>query len=194
VLTFPSTPKGTATVQASRGIRIKYLNYWAIDDCFLTPDVEGTEVPVRYDPFDVGTAYAYVKGRWVRCISEYHALFQGRSEQEIKVISAELRQQKQQHTRSLPLRAKTIASYLESTEASEAIQLQRLKDLAATDVHHQMQSSNNSHLVEPTVPSLDNQAEQTTKEDYASIAQGHLSKGDVDLTQIRPYAKEELWK
>jgi putative transposase len=194
VLTFPSTPKGIATVQASRGIRIKYLNYWAIDDCFLTPDVEGTEVPVRYDPFDVGTAYAYVKGRWVRCISEYHALFQGRSEQEIKVISAELRQQMQQHTRSLPLRAKTIASYLESTEASEAIQLQRLKDLAATDVHYQMQSSNNSHLIEPTVPSLHSQAEQTTKEDYASIAQGYLSKGDVDLTQIRPYAKEDLWK
>ena len=27
---------------------------------------------VRYDPFDMGTAYAYVKGQWIRCISQYY--------------------------------------------------------------------------------------------------------------------------
>ncbi len=30
-------------------------------------------VPVRYDPLDAGHVYAYVAGRWVTCISDYHA-------------------------------------------------------------------------------------------------------------------------
>jgi putative transposase len=194
VLTLPSTPKGTAIVQACQGIRVNNLNYWAIDDCFLTPSVEGTAVPVRYDPFDVSTAYAYVNGCWVRCISDYHASFQGRSEQEIKVISAELRQQNRQHRRALPLRAKAIASYLESAEATEAIQLQRLRDLAATDVHHQIQpnshrqvtvktASTSTHQPPPDAPGSD----QFQKSQRSTIVQ-------IDPTQVRPYPNEALWQ
>ncbi|MDZ8261940.1 hypothetical protein, partial [Nostoc sp. ChiQUE01b] len=39
--------------------------------------------PTVSDPFDMGTAYAYVKGRWIRCISEYYKYFQNRSEKEV---------------------------------------------------------------------------------------------------------------
>lgn len=193
VLTFPSTPKGTATVQASRGIRINYLNYWAIDDCFLKADIEGIEVPVRYDPFDVSTAYAYVNGRWVRCISEYHALFQGRSEQEIKVISAELRQQKQQHTRRLPMRAKTIAAYLESTDISEAIQLQRLRDLAVTDVHQQMQPCSQTQPASAVASPSGSRIEQATDDGYQLETRRHMAVVKIDPAQVHPYANEELW-
>ena len=119
ILTLPSTTKGTAKIHPRRGIRIHYLDYWVVDDSFLNPLLEGTEVPVRYDPFDVSAAYAYVQGRWVRCISEYHAIFQGRSEREIKLTSIELRQQQQQRTHHLRLRAKMLAQYLESVETSE---------------------------------------------------------------------------
>lgn len=194
VLTSPSTPKGTATVQASRGIRINYLNYWAIDDSFLNPAVEGKEIPVRYDPFDVSTAYAYVKGRWIRCISEYHALFQGRSEQEIKVISVELRQQKQQHRRALPIRAKAIASYLESTEASEAVQLQRLRDLAATDVRQQIQPSSKLPTAVTTAFSTDGRVERQSQDGCWSEIRKHSITAQVDPKQVHPYTNEELWK
>lgn len=193
VLTFPSTVKGTATVQASRGIRINYLNYWALDNCFLNPNVEGTAVPVRYDPFDVSTAYAYVEGRWVRCISEYHALFQGRSEQEIRMISAELRQQKQQHSRCLPVRARTLASYLEFTEASEAIQLQRLRDLAATDVHNQLQTGTQAQLAASASASPNSQTKQATDKGYQPETRMPVAVVKIDPTQIHPYANEELW-
>lgn len=174
ILTLPSTAKGTAKVHPGRGIRVNYLNYWAIDDSFLNPTVEGTSVPVRYDPFDVSTAYAYVKGRWVRCISEHQALFQGRSQKEIRAISAELRREKQLHSHNLPLRTKTIASYLESTETTEALQIQRLKDLAAGDVHHQLQP----HFSPSTDPVNEQQSPDTI---------------EIDLTQIKPYRNEELW-
>jgi hypothetical protein len=82
IFTLPSTPKGTAKVQPSRGVKINYLYYWSTDDSFLRPEIEGTNVPIRYDPFDLGTAYAYVKDHWVRCISEYYKSFHERSERE----------------------------------------------------------------------------------------------------------------
>ncbi|MGL4621957.1 MAG: Mu transposase C-terminal domain-containing protein, partial [Chroococcidiopsis sp.] len=68
IFTLPSTPKGTTKVQPKIGVKINYLYYWSTDDSFLNPNIEGTSVPVRYDPFDVGTAYAYINGCWVRCI------------------------------------------------------------------------------------------------------------------------------
>ena len=43
---------------------------------------------VRYDPFDAGAAYAYVERQWVRCCSEYHTVFQGRSQKEILLEAA----------------------------------------------------------------------------------------------------------
>ena len=67
-------------------------------------------MPVRYDPFDMGTAYAYVDGQWVRCISEHYALLQGRSEREVRYASLELRRQKQQYANHIT----TVESVIES--------------------------------------------------------------------------------
>jgi putative transposase len=193
ILTLPSTPKGSATVHARRGIHINYLDYWAIDDCFLNPDIEGKKVPVRYDPFDVSTAYVYVKGHWVRCISEYHALFQGRSQQEVKITSAELRQQQQQHIRRLPIRAKNLAAYLESTAISETMQLQRLKDLALTDVHQQLPSARQPQSVATPTLLADQQITPAAENgDPIAMRRDHTVL-KIDPTQVKPYDNEELW-
>jgi putative transposase len=95
MLTLPTTRTGTAKLHAGRGVKIHYLYYWS--DAFVDPSAEGTQIPVRYDPFDAGLAYAFVKKRWVRCISEHHARFAGRSEREIQLASAELRRRHQRH-------------------------------------------------------------------------------------------------
>jgi len=134
IFTLPSTPKGTAKVQPSRGVKINYLYYWSIDDSFIQPEIEGTDVPVRYDPFDMGTAYAYVKGQWIRCISQYYKSFQHRSEREVKLATVELRRTRQKFSKRLNLTAKERAAYLEEAEAKEAILEQRLHDLAGQDV------------------------------------------------------------
>jgi putative transposase len=63
-------PKGTAQVEPGRGVKINYVYYWS--DEFRPATMEHSQVPVRYDPFDIGTAYAFVQGRWVPCISEYY--------------------------------------------------------------------------------------------------------------------------
>jgi transposase InsO family protein len=132
MLTLPSTRKGTAKVQPRCGVKINYL--YDSSEAFLDPVVEGTQVPVRFDPFDAGVAYAFVRGRWVRCLSEYYATFTGHSEREIQLASMELRCRKQQHGQQLRLTARQLASFLASVEAEEVLLAQRLRDAAVRDL------------------------------------------------------------
>ena len=67
--TLPTTPRGTARVVPGKGVKIQHIFYWA--SALRDPEVEQSQVPVRYDPYDAGTAYAYVRNRWVQCISEH---------------------------------------------------------------------------------------------------------------------------
>ena len=123
MLTLPTTRKGTARVVACLGVKIHYIHYWA--EAFLDPEVEGTQVPVRFDPFDAGTAYAFVKGRWVRCFSEHYARFAGRSEREMMLATAELRKRRQRHNQQSTLTARQLADFLASLEAEELLLEQR---------------------------------------------------------------------
>ncbi|BAZ70854.1 integrase, catalytic region (plasmid) [Fischerella sp. NIES-4106] len=56
ILTLPTTKKGKALVQPSKGIKIDNKYYW--HNTFRDPQVERTLVNVRYDPFNAGVAYA----------------------------------------------------------------------------------------------------------------------------------------
>jgi transposase InsO family protein len=124
--TLPTTPKGTAKLRAGRGIKIHHLYYWS--DSFRDPEIENTQVSVRYDPFDVGIAYAFVANRWVRCYSEYYSTFHGRSEKELMVATKELRALKTSHSQQFNFTAKKLADFLESVEAEEVMLMQRLCD------------------------------------------------------------------
>jgi putative transposase len=65
--TLPSTHRGTAKVSPGRGVKVNGVRYWA--EAFRDPSVENCEVAIRYDPFDMGTAYAFLSGRWTECHS-----------------------------------------------------------------------------------------------------------------------------
>ena len=58
VTTLPSTRNGVAKVNSRTGVKVNYINYW--NPTFNSPVLENQSVPVRYDPFDIGMAYAYV--------------------------------------------------------------------------------------------------------------------------------------
>lgn len=73
MLTLPTTAKGTAKVQPGRGIKINNRYFWS--EVFYNPRIEGTRVPVRYDPFNAGKSYAYALSQWVECHSEYYKSF-----------------------------------------------------------------------------------------------------------------------
>jgi putative transposase len=149
MLTLPTTQKGTAKLRPGRGIKVNYLYYWS--DAFLDPDVEGTQVPVRYDPFDAGLAYAFIRKRWVRCISEHHARFAGRSEREIQLASAELRRRQQRHNQQFRVTARQLADFLASVEAEEVVLEQRLRDAEARTT---LEPLVGTPLMDPTIVAL----------------------------------------
>jgi len=106
--TLPTTPKGKAKVQPGLGVKVRCVYYWC--DEFRDPEIERKQVPVRYDPFDAGTAYAFVANRWVRCHSEYYSVLRGRSEKEMMLTTQELHKQNSGSSRRFALNAKSADS------------------------------------------------------------------------------------
>lgn len=129
MLMLPAPDRGGCRiVQPERGIKLSNIYYWSND--FRNPEVERSKVEVRYNPFDVSEAYAFVQGQWVKCISSYYQHFQGRSEKEINLISKELVKRKSAQGRNVALKDKDLAQFLNSVEAREGELLkQRLKAL-----------------------------------------------------------------
>jgi putative transposase len=126
ILTLPAPVGSTRKVQPGRGVKIHNIYYWSND--FRDPEVEQSSVEVRYDPFDIGIAYAFVRGHWVQCISNYYAQLKGRSEKELHLISAELYQRKRQHGQNVLNSDNELVQFLSSVEATEEqLILQRLK-------------------------------------------------------------------
>jgi hypothetical protein len=131
ICTLPTTAKGTAKIAAGRGVKIHHVYYWS--DEFRDPELECQQVPVRYDPYDIGTAYAFSRNRWVRCHSEFYVALRGRSEKEVSLATKELRRRHQQHAcQRMRLNAKVLATFLESVESQEALLTQRLCDSEST--------------------------------------------------------------
>jgi putative transposase len=126
VHTLPTTCKGTAKIAPGRGIKIHNLYYWS--DSFRAPDVEKQRVPIRYDPFDAGTAYAFVNKEWTECHSEYFSVFHGRSEKEIMLATQELRKLAQRQSGEFTITSRKLAEFLQSVQAEEVLLEQRLND------------------------------------------------------------------
>jgi transposase InsO family protein len=127
VHTLPTTHKGIAKVAPGRGVKIHNLYYWS--DAFRRPDVEKQRVAIRYDPFDIGTAYGFVNKEWTECHSEYFAVFHGRSQKEIMLATEELRKSMQHQSGEFSVTARKLAEFLDSVQAEEVLLEQRLGDM-----------------------------------------------------------------
>ena len=132
MLTLPTTTKGTAKVMPSRGVKINHVYYWC--EAFRDPEVQREAVPIRYDPFDAGLAYAFVRRQWLQCHSEYYAVLKGRTEREIMLATAELHQRRRRHSADFTVTARQLAEFLQSVEAEEKLLTQRLRDWESKDV------------------------------------------------------------
>ncbi len=64
--TLPTSDRGEKLqVHYKRGVQVHYEFYWSKK--FDDGEVVGTEVEVRYDPFDIGRVFAFVQGEWAEC-------------------------------------------------------------------------------------------------------------------------------
>lgn len=155
--TMPSTPKGVAKV-THQGVKIKYRYF----NCaaFNLPGVLGTSVPVRFDPDNFGRAYAYVNGNWEECISEYYSVFQGYTEKQIQLTTKYLHLKARQRNAELAINAKVLAEFLDSVEAEELLEVQKLKDRESLPhrqmINHVPAVQPNSSLSSPMPPSSGN--------------------------------------
>ncbi len=168
MLTRPTTRKGTAKVLPGKGVKINNFYYWS--DVFRRPEVEESQVSVRYEPFDKGLGFAYVRGEWVECHSEYYSVFRGRSEREVMLATAELRRRSTRHSQQFPITAARLAHFLESVESEEVLLRQRTADREARNV---LKLINN----EPIKPEL-NQASP-------AITAAAISADSVEPQQVR---------
>jgi len=132
--TYASTPKGTAKVQVGRGVQINYIYYWC--DVMRDVEVEGTNVTVRYDPFDISVAYVYVAGQWRMCRSDYSIELASCSERELKLITEEIRKrQRILHGReTVEITQKQLAEFRRSNQQTERILEQQFRDLELRSV------------------------------------------------------------
>lgn len=126
MLTLPTTRKTTAKVQSGCGVKINNIYYWS--DVFRNPRVEAKQVPVRFDPFDAGVAFAFALGQWQECHSEHYRVFRNRSERELMIATAHLRRRQTLHSKQFGITALKLAQFLESVEAEEILLRQRQAD------------------------------------------------------------------
>ena len=171
---LPTTPKGTAKVRPGCGVKINYLSYWS--DEFRPSTIEHTQVPVRYDPFDISVAYAFVRGHWVPCISEYYLQFKDHSERELLLATAELRKRLQEQAKHEAITAKRLAEFLADARGHEAVLMQRQRDAEAQDVFAQMGGYRKEQPKQtastPPMPSQSTQTLPESAEEEANVYAG----------------------
>jgi putative transposase len=121
--TLPA-PKRPAKVSRN-GVRINYFDYW--NDAFLNSDLRGKQLPLRYDPSDLSTAYAYVGTAWERLyVPRYGELLDGLSERELRSLTTELRLRAQQaQDDRLHVTAPVLVQHLDHIEEHETVARQR---------------------------------------------------------------------
>lgn len=130
--TMPTPDRETAKVNRRKGVQVHYEFYWS--DKFLSDKVAGTEVEVRYDPFDVSRVFAFVQGEWTTCLATHFTLLRHHSMREWQMLSVELRKRRSISAQQVPLTAKHIAAFLASVEAEEQVGVQRLCDAEMRDI------------------------------------------------------------
>lgn len=112
---LPSTPKGYAKIIQSRGVKINHIYYW--HEAFRANS--NTNVNVRYDPYDIGTAYAYVGKSWLACRSQYYAQLKGLTESGLRAISVEIAQRQRHSSQKFTINAQMIAAFIAETKGTE---------------------------------------------------------------------------
>lgn len=131
--TLPTPERGEKVrVTYRKGVQVHYEFYWSKK--FDDGKVVGTEVEVRYDPFDISRVFAFVKGEWTQCDAAHFLVLRNHSARELQLISDELRKRRSASAQQYPITIKHIAEFLASVEAEEQFGIQRLCDAESQDI------------------------------------------------------------
>ncbi len=190
ILTLPAPDTRKRKVQPGKGIKIHNIYYWA--DIFRDPEIEKSMLWVRYDPWDAGIAYALAGKQWVKCISSYYQYLQGRSEKEIRIVSAELNKRKRDYERKRMITDRELVEFLNSKHAQEGNLLkQRLHDAENYKVHKAIQNNSvieqNQHSEPVQLNSNNIKRQEDVQEDFKDR---HTSNLNSYVTETLEYYGE----
>ncbi len=165
MMTLPAPERPMAKVIYRKGVQVHYEFYWS--EKFRDSEVVGTDVEIRYDPFDISRVFALVKGEWISCTAANRMILCNHSERELQLISAELRRRQTVSAQQYQIRIKHIAEFLASVEAEELLGIQRLRDAESRDILQIIDPSYSDQFSLFQVPalSLDMQDMQKNDED-----------------------------
>jgi transposase InsO family protein len=121
-----ATTRGTAKVVPNRGVKVNHIFYWC--EAFRHPDCHGKQVAVRFDPFDIGTAFAFLHKEWQTCHSEHYLMLRGHSERELMLATEEIKRIHHVQSGEYAIAGRRLADFLTSVESEEALLKQRLCD------------------------------------------------------------------
>lgn len=155
--------KRTVTID---GVKINYLYYWHPSFSLIRRN----KVDVKYDPFDITVAYAYVQGEWVQCQSRYLWELSGHSVRELMIAAEELRKlNKLQNYQFGDVTAKKLVAFFKRIEmeegfltpawlqAKKTVQQQRLKDAELKQVI--ALGEEKSHPKQPILDTIETKAQ-----------------------------------
>lgn len=132
ILTMPTTSKGEAKV-TTRGVKVNYIFYTSV--ALNNYSLVGSNLPVRYDPWDAGHVYVYCNNEWIECFSEFHRVFAGLSVKLLAIASKCLRLQYKLAGKEYEITAQRIAEFLSSVEGEEKIAMQAMHDAEVQGVN-----------------------------------------------------------
>lgn len=118
MICLPTTDKGTARVRPGGHLKINGLLYHT--PALAGPDMLGRDLDVRYDPFDMSLAHAFVQGKWTELKSPYAGIFARYTEREIQAASQLIREKQKGTYERRQISADLIARYLLRVEQEEA--------------------------------------------------------------------------
>lgn len=169
MLTLPSTRgEGKAKVQPVGYIQINTFRYW--NDILRNPKFIGRKVMVRYDPFDISVAYAFLDNQWVKLDSDYKEIFRGITEKERKMLSSELKRRNTLNGDYKDSNLDDLVNFMQSSEGKELTEIQRKKDRANKAV---LQAINTNKEIAQIV------SNNIIKEDYKETPQIKSKKVDT---------------
>jgi hypothetical protein len=149
---FPEVDGGTRLVQPGRGVYVEGYYYW--DSSMAKPLVEKTHVAVRYDPFDLYTAYADINGQWVKCTARSAPELRNVTEKTRRMLVVARRRLKNNHAaRRENTHGRQLAQMGKDMRNDEKIQRQQRR--ARAQQHATQNGKNNTPSSdEPTSASI----------------------------------------
>ena len=162
MLTCPTTRTRSVKLDAARGIVVNGLRYY--HPLMRSSREAGKHVEVRYEPFNMGIAYAFVDGQWLTCTADAFLQVQGRSEQAWELILDEWREQQRAHGRKrMTVDSSLLGTFLEEVLLEEPLLKQQHCDLEETALREAILGKPNvaSLPLETTDPEMDEEIDLT---------------------------------